>query len=148
MGICGAWGFSSTISERYRPTLAFRPIMFVTEKLTYGHWGSDPEVLGKKIVEFIKGTSSNQIISLYNRVEVVDDKAIPSQEVWSQHAKYSSGVKDKSYYELYREIQGNPEIYITDNTLKYFPFPKGTKKSDIEFTYVLNISSELLHVYY
>jgi len=134
MGTRGAWGL------RYKDE----------DKITYNHFDSYPDGLGKTIKEFVCVHSVEELTEVFEKIILVDSNIQPTAEQVKETEKWtnmsvSSG--DGSWYCLLRESQGEPESYI--NGLKYMIDNKEFLKDSLfcEYAYIINLDKKVLEFY-
>lgn len=123
MGTRGAWGFKC--DGEY--------------KVTYNHFDSYPEGLGKTVAEFVANHTIDELQEVAHNIEMVqsDKKPTPEQEQRLQKWEKETGISvsdtsvggeeaNGTWYQLLRKSQGVPELYT-----KGLPF----MTDDIEFLY-------------
>lgn len=90
-----------------------------TDKLTYNHWDSYPDSLGKKMAEFLCNSTPLMLKRVWDCIELVDPDSAPTLE--QKQKCIAAGWFDKTvgsrseddWYCLLRNLQGNLEPYKT-----------------------------------
>lgn len=128
MGTRGFWGFELD-GER---------------KLTYNHFDSYPEGLGK---DLIKGYKATELVTLKDRVRalvLVEDDVEPTRDDFIKYGMYwDEGVSTgKDWYSLLRHVQGDFEAQLAAGIMV---------ATDIggwqEYGYVFDLDKEVLRLY-
>ena len=118
------------------------------DKLTYNHWGSYPEGLGKDIVQFCKETSLEEMNKIFDRIILVKKDSRPSTQQIKECIKYfNEDVSTGSIYDWYcllRETQGNLNVY--KNGLRYMIDNADFIKDSLfcEYAYIINLDTNSL----
>ena len=118
------------------------------DKLTYNHFDSYPDCLGKIMVEFCKETSLDEMNEIYDRLILVNENDKPTQEQIEECKRYYNGdVSNKTpedWYCLLREAQGEPNEY--KNGLRYMIDNHDFIKDSLfcEFAYIINLDTKKL----
>ena len=125
------------------------------DKLTYNHFDSYPDCLGRKILEFCRDLSVKDLNKLYELIEMINEDIAPTNEQikickMNKYADFSvSNQSEADWYCLLRRLQGNFEalkiaveedkhIYMIDN----HDFIKDSLFC--EYGYIVNLDSESL----
>ena len=118
------------------------------DKLTYNHYDSYPEVLGKNIVKFCKETSLEEMNEIFDRIILVHQDTKPNTQQIEECIEYyndkvSSGSVD-DWYCLLRETQGDLRPY--KNGLKYMLDDAEFIKDSLfcEYAYIINLDTNSL----
>lgn len=121
------------------------------DKITYNHYDSDPEWLGKEIVKFCRTTDQETMNIIFDRIIMVDEDSTPSKEQIKETAGYfnenvSTG-RQEDWYSLLRGSQGSLEDYKDD--LRYMIDNAEFMKDSLfcEWAYIINLTDGLLEVY-
>ena len=128
------------------------------DKLTYNHFDSYPDWLGKKIVNFCMWTSLNGLNMLYDKIELVSENSQPTEE--QKEACREMGLIDDpkearpedGWYWLLRKQQGDldevkkcvekaDKAYMVDNA----SFIRDSLFC--EYAYIINLDTEMLEFY-
>ena len=92
-------------------------------KVTYNHFDSYPDWLGASIAEFIKSTSYDEIVEIYDRLVMVDEMSKPTAEQIEACKGYTNlhvgNANSEDWYCLLRESQGDLSAYKGDDALIY-----------------------------
>lgn len=122
------------------------------DKLTYNHYDSYPEYLGKEIVEFIRTTPVEMMKAIFDSVILVDGNTKATPEQIEECAEFldervSTGRADE-WYCLLRNAQGDLTAY-RDKGLKWMTDDHEFMQNSLfcEWAYVINLDQEMLEVY-
>lgn len=118
------------------------------DKLTYNHYDSYPDCLGYKIIEFIKNHNKEELVSIFNRIVLVDEYEPATAEAIVLCKRFcdvevsSKSIKD--WYCLLRRAQGCPEVYA--NGLRFMIDNVDFIKNSLfcEFAYIINLDDNVL----
>lgn len=121
------------------------------DKLTYNHWDSYPDWLGKNVVEFCKETSIEEMNKIFDSIVLVDECDKPTNVQIDECIEYyndrvsTQNVED--WYCLLREAQGNLNVY--KHGLKYMMEYSGFIKNSLmcEYAYIINLDDDVLEFY-
>jgi hypothetical protein len=119
------------------------------DKLTYNHYDSYPSCLGKNIVDFIQSTSIEEMKNIFEKIVLVKDKDLPSDEelvLWKLTDTISLGKFD--WYSFLSEYQGDLSYYKKDDA-KYMENGNDFIKDSLfcEWAYIINLDTNELEVY-
>lgn len=121
-----------------------------TDKVTYNHSYSEPQYVGMNILEFIQQTSDAEMNSIFERIILVNENAVPPQEAIDDCKKFFalSEASPKDWYHLLNNIQGNLLIY--KQGLTYMIDNKDFLKDTTfcEWGYILELDKRQLEVMY
>lgn len=118
------------------------------DKLTYNHWDSYPEGLGKDIAQFCKETSLAEMNEIFDRIVLVKGDSRPNAQQIGECIKYFNGDVStgsiEDWYCLLREAQGNLNVY--KNGLKYMVDDADFIKDSLfcEYAYIINLDTNEL----
>ena len=118
------------------------------DKLTYNHFDSYPDYLGRKIVEFCKETSIKKMNEIFNKIILVDENTKPTKEQITECLNYYNGnVSNQTvddWYCLLREAQGDIDVY--KNGLRYMIDDHDFIKNSLfcEYAYIINLDTNSL----
>ena len=118
------------------------------DKLTYNHFDSYPDCLGRTMVEFCKATSIPELNEIFDKLILVNESAKPTAEQIKECKQYYDGnVSRKTvedWYCLLRNAQGDLDAY--KNGLKYMIDNCGFIKDSLwcEYAYIINLDTEEL----
>lgn len=118
------------------------------DKLTYNHWDSYPEGLGKDIVQFCKETSLAEMNEIFDRIILVEKDSKPNTQQIKECIKYfNEDVGTGSIYDWYcllRETQGNLNVY--KEGLRYMIDSADFIKDSLfcEYAYIINLDTNSL----
>lgn len=121
------------------------------DKLTYNHWDSYPDCLGRTMVEFCKETSITELNEIFDRIVLVNEGDKPTQSQINECMKYYNGnvstQTEDDWYCLLRETQGQPNVYKGE--LKYMIDNCGFIKDSLfcEYAYIVNLDTNCLEFY-
>lgn len=118
------------------------------DKLTYNHYDSYPDYLGKIMVTFCKETSLDEMNEIYDRLILVNTGGKPTAEQIEECKQYYDGnvsnqtVED--WYCLLRKTQGDLNVYKTG--LKYMIDDHDFIKDSLfcEYAYIINLDTKKL----
>jgi hypothetical protein len=135
MSTRGLWGF------RYKGK----------DKLTYNHFDSYPDQLGKKICTFIYKHTLKQLKEIASKIQMVNKRTLPAAkqieacQPWTDLSVGNQSEND--WYCLLRAAQGTPSVY--DTKLKYMIDDKNFIKDSLfcEYAYIINLDSKMLEFY-
>lgn len=117
------------------------------DKLTYNHFDSYPEYLGKQVLEFIVGYRED-LDSIFNNIVLVNETDKPTKEQIEECKKYADlNVSTRSvedWYCLLRQSQGNLRCYAQD--LKYMIDSHDFILDSLfcEYAYIINLDTNEL----
>lgn len=115
------------------------------DKLTYNHYDSYPDYLGKIMVTFCKETSLDEMNEIYDRLILVNENDKPTQEQIEECKRYYNGdvscKTSEDWYCLLRNVQGYLDAY--KNGLKYMIDSCGFIKDSLwcEYAYIINLDT-------
>lgn len=118
------------------------------DKLTYNHYDSYPDYLGKIVVTFCKETSLDEMNEIYDRLILVNENDKPTQEQIEECKRYYNGdvscKTPEDWYCLLRNAQGDLDAY--KNGLKYMIDSCGFIKDSLwcEYAYIINLDTDEL----
>jgi len=122
------------------------------DKLTYNHYDSYPSWLGKQVVEFARGTSTERMREIFDSIILVDSdtKATPEQQEECKQfidEHVSTGRADE-WYCLLRNAQGDLTAF-RDKGLRYMVDDHLFMQNSLfcEWAYVIDLDREVLEVY-
>ena len=121
------------------------------DKLTYNHWDSYPDYLGRIMVEFCKATTIEEMNEIFDRIVLVNENDNPTSAQIDECIKYYDGnvgnQDETDWYCLLREAQGNPSAY--KNGLKYMIDNASFIKDSLfcEYAYIINLDTDCLEFY-
>ena len=124
------------------------------DKTTYNHFDSYPEYLGVNILEFIKKHSIAEMNTFCDRIVMVDQNNIPTDEQKKNCKENNfidlrvSSQSENDWYCLLRNVQGDLETlykckdpYMIDNS----DFIKNSLFC--EYAYIINLDTNMLEFY-
>lgn len=118
------------------------------DKLTYNHFDSYPDYLGKIMVKFCKETSLDEMNAIYDRLILVNEDNKPTLKQIEECKKYYDGSVScntpEDWYCLLRNAQGEPNVY--KNGLRYMIDNCNFIKDSLwcEFAYIINLDTKKL----
>lgn len=118
------------------------------DKLTYNHFDSYPDYLGRTMVEFCKETSIPKLNEIFDKLILVNESAKPTAEQIKECKQYYDGnVSRKTvedWYCLLRGAQGDLDAY--KNGLKYMIDNHDFIKNSLwcEYAYIINLDTNEL----
>lgn len=121
------------------------------DKVTYNHWDSYPDHLGKKILEYVSGTPLEMMIECANRIILVDENSHPSSELIHRYKKYADiGVSECRYedwYCLIRKTQG--DLFAYNNSLSHMIDYQEFLSDSLfcEWAYIINLDTKNFEAY-
>ena len=121
------------------------------DKLTYNHFDSPPDWLGRNILEFIRSTSIEEMQTIAQGLILVDEHSKPTPEQIEECKQWTnlkvSSQSTSDFYCLLREAQGNPDAW--KNGLRYMIDSHEFMADSLfcEWAYCINLDDETLDVY-
>lgn len=118
------------------------------DKLTYNHFDSYPDYLGRHIIQFCKETSIEEMNEIFDRIHLVNGRFKPDSDHIKECMPYYNGnVGNQSIHDWYcllREAQGNLNVY--KNGLKYMVDDVDFIKDSLfcEYAYIINLDTNEL----
>ena len=118
------------------------------DKLTYNHFDSYPDCLGRTMVEFCKATLISELNEIFDKLILVNESAKPTAEQIKECKQYYDGNVNRQtvedWYCLLRNAQGDLDAY--KNGLKYMIDSCGFIKDSLwcEYAYIINLDTEEL----
>ena len=135
MGTRGAYGFR--INEQ--------------DKVTYNHFDSYPDWLGRKVMEYVSQTPLNSMRQTASSIVLVGEETKPSADLIEMYKKYAdlhvSTRKYEEWYCLLRKTQG--DLFPYNDDLRHMIDSQLflTDSLFCEWAYIVNLDSERLEVY-
>ena len=132
MGTRGLWGFRKNEED----------------KLTYNHYDSYPDYLGRTVVEFVKNHAKEELDNIFKRIVLVDEDTPATAEAMVLCKRYcDTGVSTQNmtdWYCLLRRSQGCPEAYA--NGLRFMIDSADFIRNSLfcEFAYIINLDENVL----
>ncbi len=127
------------------------------DKLTYNHWDSYPDYLGRKVVEFCMNHSVEEMKKIFDIIYMVDESDIPTEKqikecIDNGFSDFSvSSGKSTDWYCLLRNCQGDLECLanIKPNSYAYMINNNDfiTDSLFCEYAYIINLDDEVLEFY-
>lgn len=121
------------------------------DKVTYNHFDSYPDWLGKNVIEFIRSTSIEEMKRVAQGLILVDEHSTPTPEQIEECKRWAnlkvSSQSTSDFYCLLREAQGNPDAW--KNELRYMIDSHEFMADSLfcEWAYCINLDDETLEVY-
>lgn len=121
------------------------------DKLTYNHFDSYPDWLGKNLIEFIRSTSIEEMQTIAQGLILVDERSTPTPEQIKECSQWInlkvSSQSTSDFYCLLREAQGNPDAW--KQGLRYMIDSHEFMADSLfcEWAYCINLDDETLEVY-
>jgi hypothetical protein len=134
MGTRGAYGFRKNDQD----------------KVTYNHWDSYPSGLGADVVEFIQGSSIDEMNQLADKIKLVDGRSTPTEEDLElckdvTNLSVSNGSTE-DWYCVLRETQGNLDI-LREIPLMIDSHTFLVDSLFCEWAYIINLDENVLEIY-
>lgn len=125
------------------------------DKLTYNHFDSYPDGLGRDVLQFCIDVSINDMDKLYDHIELINNKIPPTKEQIKRciECGYSTSDRNKQdWHILLGNLEGNFDAYklaIANNKYIYMIDNHNFIKDSIscEYGYIINLDNESLEVY-
>lgn len=120
------------------------------DKLTYNHYDSYPEGLGRNVVEFIGNHTIEELNKIYDKIIMVDNEDTPTEEQIKECEKYADiDVSEQSledWYCLLRNSQG--DLFAYDD-LRYMIDNADFILDSLfcEYGYIINLDTNRLEIY-
>lgn len=121
------------------------------DKVTYNHFDSYPDALGRGIMAYISAMPISEIKEVASRIELVDRDSHPTPLLIERYRKYAdlqvSGHKYEDWYCLLRNCQGDllPYHYELSHMPDYHDFLLDSLFC--EWAYIINLDTERLETY-
>ena len=118
------------------------------DKLTYNHWDSYPDWLGKIMVKFCKETTIQEMNEIFDKLILVKENDKPTKAQIAECIEYYNGdvgsQTPEDWYCLLREAQGNPDVYKCG--LKYMTDGNNFIRDSLfcEYAYIINLDTQCL----
>lgn len=115
------------------------------DKLTYNHYDSYPDGLGRTMVDFCKNTTIDELNEIFDRIILVNEDEKPTAKQIKECKKFYNGdVGEQSvddWYCLLYEAQGDLNAY--KNGLKYMTDNHNFIKDSLwcEYAYIINLDT-------
>lgn len=122
-----------------------------TDKVTYNHYDSYPDELGRNVMNYISKTPLQSMKEIATGMQLVDRDSTPSQKLILKYREYAdlsvSRQKYQDWYCLLRKTQG--DMFAFHNGLRHMPDYREflTDSLFCEWAYILNLDSERLECY-
>lgn len=117
------------------------------DKITYNHWDSYPDCLGRTMVEFCKNTSIQEMNEIFDRLILVNESDKPTAEQYEECKQYVNTWSIGGWYSLLRDAQGEPKAY--KNGLRYMIDSHDFIKDSLfcEYAYIINLDTNKLELW-
>lgn len=125
------------------------------DKLTYNHWDSYPDGLGRTVVEFCKNHDVEELKNIFDKIIMVDKNTPPTEKQIDECIEngftdfnVSSGSKT-DWYCLLRNCQGDLECLAKAKNHAYMEDNSNFIKDSLwcEYGYIINLDDEVLEFY-
>lgn len=125
------------------------------DKLTYNHYDSYPDYLGRKVVEFCKNHNVEALNEVFDKIVLVNERDTPTEEQIAECIKngfadfnVSSGRKE-DWYCLLRNCQGDLECLANAKDHAYMTTSGDFIKDSLfcEYAYIINLDDGVLEFY-
>jgi hypothetical protein len=121
------------------------------DKLTYNHFDSYPDGLGRNVIEFIRSTSTDEMRKIAQGLILVDEDSKPTPEQIEECRQWAnikvSRQSTKDWYCLLREAQGNPESWKQGLRFMIDSHEFMGDSLFCEWGYIVNLDEGILEVY-
>lgn len=118
-------------------------------KITYNHFDSYPECLGKEIFNYIKNRTLSDLIKIYDSIELIDGDKKPTKE---QKKKYElcsdvsvSRQSLNDWYCLLRNLQG--DLFGHESYGVMIDYSMSFHEGYFPWAYVINIDNKSFDIY-
>lgn len=121
------------------------------DKVTYNHYDSYPDELGRNVMKYISKTPLAALKEVAAGIQLVERSSTPSQKLILKYKKYADlGVAEGKYedwYCLLRKAQG--DLFAFHRGLKHMPDYSEFLADSLfcEWAYILNLDTERLESY-
>ena len=122
------------------------------DKVMYNHSDSYPSWLGRKVADFIRETSDDELKQIAERIRLVSDDLPPTPEETVKYSKYGNenvgGQTLNEWYCLLRETQGDLTPY-RDDCLDVMIDDSSFLLDSLfcEYAYIINVDDGVLEFY-
>ena len=128
------------------------------DKTTYNHYDSYPDGLGYEMADFIINHSADNMLELYDKIEMVDECVSPTTEqimLCREYADPDFSVSEQSAYDWYcltRGLQGNlAKAYkmVSQCGVTYMMDRRDFIRDSLfcEYAYIINLDDRVLELY-
>ena len=126
-----------------------------TDKLTYNHYDSYPDYLGRQVVEFCQNHSIEELNKIFDKTIMVNESDTPTEEqikecIENGFSDFSVSSESKTdWYCLLRNCQGDLECLADANDHAYMTNSFDFIKDSLfcEYAYIINLDDEVLEFY-
>lgn len=121
------------------------------DKITYNHFDSYPDGLGRTMLAFCKSTPLSEMNEIFDRLILVNEEDNPTHEQIVECIRHYDGtVSSRSvddWYCLLRNAQGEPNVY--KHGLRYMIDSHDFIKDSLfcEYAYIINLDTKKLEFY-
>ena len=121
------------------------------DKVTYNHFDSYPEGLGRNMLEYISHTSLPRMRRVANRIILVGQDSRPSPELIQKYGEFADlGVSRQTlteWYCLLRKAQGN--LFPYNHNLRHMIDTQAFLADSLfcEWAYIINLDNSQFEVY-
>jgi len=121
------------------------------DKLTYNHFDSYPDWLGRNMIEFIRSTTDEEMKQIAQDIILIDERSTPTTEQITECEKWTdlkvSRQSTQDWYCLLREAQGHPDAW--KQGLHYMIDSQEFMGDSLfcEWAFVICLDEEVLEVY-
>lgn len=121
------------------------------DKLSYNHYDSYPDYLGKEVLQFIQGSTMESLTKIAKSIILINSDIPPTKEQIKECAPWTDlGVSSGStsdWYCLLRNAQGDMNAY--KNGLKYMSDSNSFALDSLfcEYGYIINTDTKKLEFY-
>lgn len=125
------------------------------DKLTYNHFDSYPDWLGRKVVEFCKNHNVEELHKIFDKIVMVNEGDTPTEAqinecIENGFANFSvSSGYSTDWYCLLRNCQGDLECLADAENHAYMTNGNNFIKDSLfcEYAYIINLDDEVLEFY-
>lgn len=125
------------------------------DKLTYNHFDSYPDYLGRKVIKFCKNNNVLKLHDIFNRIILIDKDSTPTNEqinecIENGFTDFSVSSQSKTdWYCLLRNCQGNLDCWSNAKDHIYMINDNNFIKDSLwcEYAYIINLDDEVLEFY-
>lgn len=125
------------------------------DKLSYNHFDSYPDYLGRNVVEFCKKHTIEELNELYDKIIMVKENGTPSEDQikyciengWADFNVSSQSIDD--WYCLLRNLQGDLEKLSKAKSQAYMTNGNNFIKDSLfcEYAYIINLDENIIEFY-
>jgi hypothetical protein len=121
------------------------------DKITYCHFDSYPDFLGRNLLEYVADTPTEMMKEVASAIIMVDLESKPAPELVKRYSKFGdlnvSNHTFEDWYCLLRKTQGDLYPYNNDlrHMIDFHDFPHDSLFC--EWAYIINLDTELFEAY-